>query len=83
MTQFKFGVFRIGDFHGSNTVSHSLEDDIFICTIQWVSLNLFWRRRPRMVKNNLMVLKRMHEVGYEVLILVEVLTNLGYFPLIG
>ena len=56
---------------GRKFKSHRLEDDRLICDIWRASLDEFWSWRPGMVKNNSMSLKKMHEVGDEVLGMVD------------
>ena len=66
---------------GRGPMSHILEDYILLCSIQWATLDLLWRQRPRTVKNNFMTLKGIHEVGDEVLGILEGLTDMGPLPL--
>ena len=62
-------------------MSHRFEDDTLLCAIRRYSLGYLWIRRPITIRNNLIMLIRLHEVGDEVLGLVEGLPNLGLFPL--
>ena len=56
-------------------MSHSLEDDKFLCSIQRDSLDVILRWRIDKVENILMLLKNMHTVGDEILGMVEWLLN--------
>ena len=62
-------------------MSHRLEYNQLLCAICNYYLGEFWSRQTGTVKKNLKMLKRIHEVGDEVLGLVEGITNLGPFPL--
>ena len=63
-------------------MSHRLEKDQLLCAIQCSSLDEFWIKRPGTIKNNLMALKRIHDMGDEFLELTEGLPNLVPFMMI-
>lgn len=81
MTHFKCGVFNFRTVQVSNSMLHRLEYDKFLCTIWRYSLGEFCIQRHGKVKNNLTMLKCIHDLGDEVLGLVEGLSDLGPFPL--
>ena len=81
MTHFQCEVCHFSNVQLSNPMINRLENYISLCTIWRATLNPFWSQRPGMVKNNLIILKRIYEVGDEVLGLVEGLPYLVPFPL--
>ena len=56
-------LFYFGNLQGRYPMSHSLEDDKFLCSIQRDSLDVILRWRIDKVENILMLLKNMHMVG--------------------
>ena len=80
MTHFQCEVCHFSNLHVRNTMSHRMADDMLLCAIRQASLNIFCSWRPGTVKNNLMMLKRIHEVGDKFLGLMERLPYMVPLP---
>ena len=78
---FQCDVCHFRNVHGRDPMSYRMEDDRLLCAIWWYTLDAFWSQRPRTVINDLMTLKRIHEVGDEILGLVEGLMYMVPLPL--
>ena len=76
MTHFQCDIYNFRNLQVRDPMSHRMDDNRFLCAIQRDTLYEFWSWRPGMVKNILMTLKTINEVGGEVLGLMEGLMDM-------
>ena len=81
MTHLQYYVCHLSNEQGRKPMLNILDNDKLLCNICRSSFDAFWSRWPGTLKNNLLVIKRTHELRDEVLVISEELKHFGPFIL--